>query len=72
MERGEIGFGEFRARTSRVRSFASDGTWTESVRVNLSRSKSDSLVLVGVWAADVEATPDDLIPFLEGLAFEGV
>lgn len=66
--REPVPFGPWEAPGVIVRTFDQDGTWTETLRLDLSQPPERSLVLVARWPADQEARPEELEGLLAGVA----
>ncbi len=64
LDQGELEWGAWRAAWRRERSHRDDGTWVDTVRVNLSRERS-LVVLFATWPPGVDADAAALVPFLE-------
>ncbi|MFT5291416.1 MAG: hypothetical protein ACI82F_003497 [Planctomycetota bacterium] len=67
VETGQVLWGGWRAARATERSLRADGTWRESVRVNLSQSNR-FLILFAQWPVGKSANADQLEPILRQVA----
>lgn len=67
VDKGEIAWDAWRAARATERSMREDGTWCETVRVNLSQPDR-FLILFAQWPEGVSAEPDLLKPILSQIA----
>ena len=67
VDQGEVAWGQWRAATATERSLRDDGTWRESIRVNLSQ-RDRFLVLFAQWPAETHADAEQLKSILGRVA----
>ena len=71
VDRGEIVWGAWRAASATERSLRDDGTWRESIRVNLSQPDR-YLLLFAQWPPNESADPEALKPILARIAMQAM